>query len=64
MRIDDKRFSVDEAKEYIWEWGLKLQEQGYKFSKYEAEFMNQNIQPKHKLDIANSLTWSMMSIFR
>lgn len=64
MRIDDKRFSVDEAKEYIWEWGLKLQEQGYKFSEYEAKFMNQKIQPKYRLNIANSFAWSIINIFR
>lgn len=64
MRIDDKRFSVEEAQEYIWGWSMKLQNQGYKFSEYEAEFLNSNIKPKYKTNLANSFARSIINIFQ
>ena len=64
MRVDDKRFSVEEAQKYIWDWSMKLQAQGYKFSEYEADFLNSKIKPKYKMNLANSFARSIINIFQ
>lgn len=64
LKLDEKVFNEEKAKEYILDWALKLKENGTVFTEYEAS-LYYIVKPVHKKrSLANSFSWSIINIFK